>query len=159
MLSAAHLHILLNHWPIIATMLAMVLAAIAVLRPNEAVARVALSLMALGGLASLPTYLSGQRAEDAVERLPDVTEALVERHQESALQAAIVVGIVGAFALWALWRYRRDERLPRWVATTALVGAVIGSALMGYAGLLGGRIRHTEVRPGYVPPAAEAGVK
>lgn len=140
-------------------MIAMVLAAIAVLRPNATVARVALSLMALGGIAALPTYLSGQRAEDAVDRLPDVTEALLEQHQESALRAAVFVGILGAFALWALWRYRREEPLPRWVMRTALIGAVIGSALMGYTGLLGGRIRHTEVRPGYVAPAAGVPVR
>ena len=73
-----------------------------------------------------------------------------------ALIAAIVVGVLGAFALWALWRYRRPAILPAMIVRATVVGAVVGAGLMAYTGLLGGQIRHTEVRPGYVPAAEGA---
>lgn len=146
MISGVHLHLVLNHWPIIVTMLGLLVVAVAVARDSDGLTRVALALLAGGGLAALPTYLTGEPAEHAVEKLPGVVEAMIEAHQDAALAAAIVVGVVGACALWALWRYR-ETLLPRWVARGALAGALVGSALMGYTGLLGGQIRHTEVRP------------
>lgn len=79
-----------------------------------------------------------------------MTDALIEQHSDIALVAAIIVGVL---ALWMLWRYRRAAVLPKGLVRATLLGAVIGCGLMAYTGLLGGQIRHTEVRPGYVPAA------
>lgn len=154
MFTTVHLHLVLNHLPIIVTGLGLLLIALAAWRRDDYLARVALAFFVGGAVSALPTYLTGEGAEDAVKRLPGVTDALVEQHSELALIAAIGVGVFGVFALWALWWYRRPAALPTRVVGATLAGALIGSALMAYTGLLGGQIRHTEVRPGYVPPAA-----
>lgn len=146
MYSLAHLHLILNHLPIIVTALGLLLLAVGIIRHREGPIRTALAFFVGGALAALPVYLTGEPAEETVEGLPGVTSAIVGRHEDAALIAAIVVGLLGAFALWALWRYRATAVLPRWVITVALLGSLVGSGLMAWTGLLGGQIRHTEVR-------------
>ena len=154
MFTVVHLHLLLNHLPIIVTALALALLAIAIWRQDDTIARTGLAFLVGAAVSALPTYLTGEGSEDLVEKLPDVTEALVESHSDIALVAALVVGALGIAALWAIWRYRKPARIPRRFVLALLAGSLVGAGLMGYTGLLGGQIRHTEVRPGYVEPTA-----
>ena len=89
--------------------------------------------------------------------MPGVTKALIDRHEDAALVATILVGLLGAFALWTLWRYRRSTALPAWVLRVSLLAALVGSGAMAVTGFLGGQIRHTEIRSDFVPPASGAG--
>lgn len=156
MFTVVHLHLLLNHLPIIVTALALALLAVAVWRDDDTLTRTGLVFLVGAALSALPAYLTGDGAEDAVEKLPGVTEALIDQHSDIALVASIVVGALGVVALWGLWRYRRPVRVPRGFLLLMIIGSFAGSGLMAYTGLLGGEIRHTEVRPGYVP-ASEGG--
>lgn len=153
MYSLTHVHLLLNHFPIIITMLGLVLIAAAMWLKNDMVARVALAFFVGGALSALPTYLTGESAEDAVRHLPGVSRDIIETHSDAALISAIFVGVLGVFALWALWRFKSLVPLPGWIVRVALVASIIGSGLMSWTGLLGGQVRHTEVRPGYVAPS------
>ncbi|MEO8623258.1 MAG: DUF2231 domain-containing protein [bacterium] len=153
MYTLAHVHLILNHLPIIITGIALLLAAVAAWRRDDYLVRVALSLLVLAALSALPTYLTGEDAEHAVIDMPGVTRELIHDHEDMALIAACVVGALGTFALWALWRYRRPVVIPTLLVRATVVGALIGTALMAYTGLLGGEIRHTEVRSGFVAPA------
>ena len=85
-----------------------------------------------------------------------VARVLIGQHEDIALIAAIVVGLLGVLSLWALWRYRRAATLPRRVGAAALVLSLAGSGLMAWTGPLGGEIRHTAVRPGLVMPPSAA---
>lgn len=157
MFTAVHLHLLLNHLPIIITGLGLLLIAIAAWRRDDYLARVALSFFVLSALSALPTYFTGNGAEHAIKGLPGVTREIIHKHEDIALFAAIGVGVLGVFALWALWRYRRPTTVPVGVVRVTLAGALVATGLMAYTGLLGGQIRHTEVRPGFVPAADSAG--
>lgn len=152
MYSLAHVHLLLNHIPIIVTALGLLVLAIAMVKRGDDLARVAFWFFVGGAVSALPTYLTGDPAEHAVEDMPGVTPALIHAHEDAAVWAAIIVGVLGVFALWALWRYRRPAALPAWVVRTALVISLFGATAMARTGLLGGEIRHTEVRPDFVAP-------
>ena len=151
MFTVVHLHLLLNHLPIIVTALALALLAVAVWRGNDTLTRTGLVFLVVAALSALPVYLSGEGAEDAADKLPGVTEALIERHSDIALVAAIVVGALGIAAQFGLWRYRRPIPVPRGFLLLMIIGTFAGSGLMAWTGLLGGQIRHTEVRAGYGP--------
>ena len=156
MFTIVHLHLLLNHLPIIVTSLALLLVAVAASRGNDYLARVALAFFIGGALSALPSYLTGEGAEEAVEDLAGVSRDLIERHQDIALVSALVIGALGVLAAWALWRYRRSATMPRIIVRGMLVGGIVGASLMAYTGLLGGQIRHSEVRAGFVAPARGA---
>jgi uncharacterized membrane protein len=156
MYTLAHVHLILNHLPIIVTGIALLLVSVAAWRRDDYLVRVALSLLILAALSALPTYLTGNSAEHAVIDLPGVTRELIHDHEDMALIAALVLGALGTFALWVLWRYRRPVAVPTLLVRATVVGALIAAALMAYTGLLGGEIRHTEVRSGFVPPVRGA---
>ena len=78
--------------------------------------------------------------------------------QRTALALLILVAIGGGTAKFSgepaedgvrgiLVRWRTTE-IPRGAALTALAGSFVVAGMMGYTGLLGGQIRHTEVRTG-----------
>ena len=144
-MSSIHLHLLLNHVPVIGTVLGVLLLAVAVARRSDEIGRVALWLFALLAGTSVLVFLTGEPAEELVEKLPGFSEALTERHEEAALVATVVMGLVGLFSLVVLAVFRKRP-LARWATPIALIMALGATGAMGYAANLGGQIRHTEIR-------------
>ena len=146
-MNTVHLHLLLNHLPVVGTVIGTLLLAVALLRRSDELGRISLGLFGLLGLIAVAVYLTGEPAEDAVEKLPGISDGLIDRHQDAALIATIVVGVIGAFALASLLIYRR-RALPRWVTVLGFGTALVASSAMAYTANLGGQIRHTEIRAG-----------
>ena len=67
--------------------------------------------------------------------------------EELADKSFLAAAVLGVLALGILVRWRTTE-IPRGAALTALAGSFVVAGMMGYTGLLGGQIRHTEVRTG-----------
>lgn len=153
MYSLAHVHLLLNHFPIILTAIGLLFAILGVVQRKDEMTRLALAFFIAGGLFAIPTYFTGDDAAHAVGHLPGVTRGYIGQHEDAAFAASIVLGIVALFAILALWRYRRPVPLPRWVVWVTLIGGLFTSSSMARTGLLGGEIRHTEVRPAGAPGA------
>jgi len=151
-----HLHLLLNHVPVIGAVLGLALLGVAYLRRSDELGKFALGAFAALGAVSVVVFLTGEPAEEIVEKLPGFSKALTERHEEAALVATIVMGVVGFLSLIWLVVFR-SRALARWVVPTALVLALGATATMGYAANLGGQIRHTEIRAGGVPAIAGEG--
>jgi uncharacterized membrane protein YeaQ/YmgE (transglycosylase-associated protein family) len=157
-MSPVHLHLLLNHLPVIGTIVAIVLLAYALVRRSPELVRASLGMFVLFALAGAVVYLTGEPAEELVEGLPGVSEAIMERHEEAALVATTLLGLVGAVALGGLLAFRkRAAGIPRGFAAAALLLALVPAAAMGYTANLGGQIRHTEIRPSAVPAVETAG--
>ncbi len=144
-MSLTHLHLLLNHFPVIGSIIGIALFATAVLRKSGELAKASLGLFVALGVISVIVYFTGEPAEDAIEKLPGFSEAITERHEEFALIATIMLASFGAIALSALGAFRRRV-LPRWVVNGGLVLSLAAGALMGYTAMLGGQVRHTEIR-------------
>jgi hypothetical protein len=68
-------------------------------------------------------------------------------------KAYLLAGVLGLLSVGALLKWRRSP-IPGSVATVALLATAFVAGAMGYTGLLGGQIRHTEVRPGATPADA-----
>lgn len=145
LMSAAHLHLVLNHAPLFGVMFAALGLAWAFAFRNASVGRASLSLLALAGVLVLPVYLSGERAEEVVEHRAGVSERVVGAHEDAALGAAIAVGAAGAVALLVLLGFR-TRPLPRTVTAAVLALAVGAAVWVGYVANLGGRISHPELR-------------
>ena len=146
-MSWAHIHLLLNHLPVVGIVVAIPILAWGIGRHHEEVIRLALALVATLAAVTIAVYLTGEPAEEAVEGLAGVSESLIERHEEAALLATAAFGALGALALGGLLWFRHRS-IPSRFATLLLVLALIPAGLVGWTANLGGQIRHTEIRPG-----------
>lgn len=153
-MNGAHLHLLLNHVPVIGTIGVTLVLAAGGFRRDPAVVRLGLWLGVLVAVGGVVVYLTGEPAEEVVEHLAGVDRKLVHAHEEAAELATVLQGLFGLLAAFGLWRYR-GRQVPHGFVTAALVASLVPAAAMGYAGNLGGQIRHPEARPGFVAPAEE----
>ena len=111
--------------------------------------------MIVCALAAIPVYLTGEPAEEIVEHLPGVSEAILEQHEDIGKIAFIGMEVLGVLALGSLVvSWRKEKWLPPLAVTSLLFTAVCGGVL-GYTAYLGGQVRHSEIRAnasGVAPP-------
>ena len=144
-MSLTHLHLMLNHVPVVGMLLVIALLAVALMRRSNELAKATFGVAVALALVSVVVFLTGEPAEESVENLPGVSEAVIEAHEEAALFATIVIGVFGAAALGALAWFRR-RAIPRWIAGAGLAAALVVGATMAWTANLGGEIRHSEIR-------------
>jgi len=153
----AHLHLLLNHFPIIGTMVGLGLFLISFLGKNSDLRRSSYIVFAAVALISIPAFLSGFGAQLMIKG-PSVSDALLQRHQGSALLSLWFMEATGALALIGLWQSQRTSQPPHWNVTAVLLFSLLTVGLMARTGNTGGDIRHPEVRPGQTVTTAEGTV-
>lgn len=145
-MNSAHAHLLLNHLPVLGTAFGIFLLLFALARRSDELKRVGLGVFVIAALTAVPTYLTGEPAEDIVERLPGISKPIIEEHEEAAEAAAAALGVLGAMSLAGLVRFRRSACLPHWLSVSSLVLALVVAGLMTRTASLGGRIHHLEIR-------------
>src|SRR5688572_22848487 len=128
-MNVTHLHLLLNHVPVLGTVFGLGLFVFAYWRRSDEIKRAALGLFLIAALIAIPAYLTGEPAEDNVESLPGVTHALIERHEEAAAIAMTGVLVLGLMSLAGLILFRRQHPLPRWFGSLTLTAALVASGL------------------------------
>ena len=148
----AHLHLLLNHFPVVGIVLAVGLLGFGLIKKQSSVVDAAKGTIVLVALGTLPTFFSGEPAEKQIKGMAEFSENLVHAHEEAALLALIVTLAAGALALLLLIRFRTKAGLH--LALVAI--GVIAIGLMARAGNLGGQIQHAEIRDSQSSPAASA---
>jgi hypothetical protein len=144
----AHLHLMVNHLPILGSMLSLPLIGIAAWRRTEKGPTLAYAtLLTLGALGAVVSLRSGEPAEERVEDLPGVSERWIEEHEERAETATVLAVITALGALGAMaYGWKRDEGTPAVLTGAVFVGALATSGAMGWTGLAGGQIHHPELR-------------
>jgi len=147
MFTGAHLHLLVNHSPIFGSLFALVLLIASYFTSADTFRRTAFVVLIATAIGGAAADLSGDAAEEAIKGFPGVRRDVIHAHEEMADKAYILANILGVLALGALVRWRRRP-IPASAALVAVLATwFVGGAFI-YTGLLGGQIRHTEVRPG-----------
>jgi len=141
-IDAAHLHLALTHLPVIGAPFLLLVLTIGMLRRWNEVVTVALALAL--GLAAVTgvVYLTGDPAEELVERTAWFSESITELHEERAavaLAGTVVTGLLATAAL--LLRSKRQ-----WLARLTWAGLLVSTLLLGWTAWSGGQIRHDEIR-------------
>jgi uncharacterized membrane protein len=158
-MNQAHIHLLLNHIPLVVAGVAALLLAAALLRKNAKLKPVSLWLFVLAALITIPVYLTGEPAEEIVENLPGVLGPIVEQHERTALFSLIALEVLGVVSLSGLLIYRRAAELPKVFVVAALGLSIVAGGLTAWTANLGGQIRHSEIRSGALAgsPKSEGG--
>src|ERR1700730_7702090 len=108
----AHLHLLLNHFPIIGTIVGLGLFLVSFLGKNDDLRRGSYIIFAAIALISIPTFLTGFGAQVMLKG-PGVSDALLQRHEGSALLSLWFMEATGALALIGLWQSPKNLQPAR----------------------------------------------
>lgn len=151
-MNAAHFHLILNHFPVIGSGIAIFVLVIGILKKSDDVKKVSTLILILTALVTIPVYLSGEDAQAMIEgNYEDVDESFIEAHEDFALYSFIAMDIAGAIALAALFLYKKPKTLPNSFAYFFLVVLIIVNGMMAYTANLGGKIHHPEIREDKLP--------
>ena len=145
-MNPAHLHLVLNHIPLVGIGFVILLLIIALLRRSNELINISLIFVILVALWAIPAYLTGESAEEIVEGLPGISEQLIEAHEESAELAFIFIEAVGALALITLVLRRFYKKLGNILTILTLLGLIVGGGLIAWTANQGGKINQPEIR-------------
>ena len=140
----AHLHLMLNHFPIIGTVVGFALVLVSRRTKRDELNQAGLAALFIMALLTLPIFVTGAFAEGAVNN-PEAS-TLLEKHKDAALLAFVFMEITGILAWLGLWQSRRFSRPARWNVSSVLFLSVVTLVLMMRTGTIGTGIRHPEVR-------------
>ncbi len=122
-MNLAHIHLLINHFPTIGTIIALGLFVSALIAKSDDLIRASLVVFFGIALLTLPTYMSGNAAQESICNVdpttPDVpckdakvSRAMIETHRNAALLAFVFMELTGLRQL-GLWQFRRISHVPR----------------------------------------------
>jgi hypothetical protein len=154
MINGAHIHLMVNHFPVIGIFFSILLFLYGWIRGSEEITKTGIGAFILLALITVPVYLTGDGAEQVVKKLPGVTEGFIGRHEEIAGLSAVLIEILGIVCLAGLYFFRRSATIPKWFNALLLALAFSAAAVLGLTANLGGQIRHTEIRDAAAVPAA-----
>lgn len=145
---ATHLHLALNHLPIVATFLALPLLALSLwFREEKGVLLGAVSVLVLAGIGAVGAKWTGEEAEEAVEELPGVSERWIHEHEERAETATIGAVVVAVAAIGVGIFAVRTGTAPSMGLAALMFTTTLSAGAMAWTGLAGGRVHHPEIRP------------
>lgn len=127
---------------------------ISFIKKNHTITRTAFYIFLAAGLFALPVYFSGEGTEEVVERMPGVSEAIIEQHEHLAAVALGVIAATAFIALIGLFLHNRQQWLRAFKVLSLLL-AMGAAGLMGATAHLGGQIRHTEIRQGVLASSGQ----
>jgi hypothetical protein len=143
--TAAHVHLLLGHVPVVALLFGAIWLALGVWRGSQEVQQAALGMFTLAAALTVPLYLTGQPATGLIKGLPGSSDRILEQHEAAAgvaLAACLGLGLVAVGGLI----HCRGRRVAKWLVFALLVGSLATGGLMMWTANLGGQIRHSEIR-------------
>lgn len=145
-MSAAHIHLLLNHIPILGSIFGLLLLLYAMVVKSDEIKRVCFGVFVITALMTIPVFLTGDGAARIVRALPDVSRDIIREHDNAATYSIIAAELLGAVSLLAWWLTRNGKKLATWLLVLVVVLSVFSSVIAARTGQLGGQVRHSEVR-------------
>lgn len=147
-MNPAHLHLWLNHLSIIGFVFGLILLAGGYVIKQQAVRRVALGVFVLSAVFAVPTFLTGEGAEEAVEGLAGIQDSFIETHEDWGSVYIWLAGGLGILsAVTLLFDFRKWPSTP-YLYVVVLLLSLVTLGFGAKVGTTGGEIRHTEIRKG-----------
>jgi uncharacterized membrane protein len=133
-------HLVINHVPIIGTILAVGIVLVALILKNDTVKRTGLILFVAAGITVYPANFTGEEAEEVVENQVGVSEQQIHEHEEAAETTMTLMSIALVLALVHLFGKPAAPNIQRLVFAAYLLTAIGACTYAGIAGHEGGKI-------------------
>lgn len=151
----AHLHMVVNHFPIIGTLFGLGILVTGMILKNNSVKNTAYILFAVAAIFAVFSIGTGEGAEELVEDMPNIGHQIIHEHEEIAEKFAIIMYATGFFGLVSLFASYKKLRFATLLSYITLVLALVAGVLTKNVGTSGGEIRHTEIRSNIIPTTGE----
>lgn len=142
----AHLHLVVNHFPIIGTILALGILLAGIIFKNNSVKNTAYFLFIIVALFALAAMTTGEGAEEMIEDIPNIGKQIIREHEELAAKLALVLYVLSGIAIAGLYLNYKKHSKANLVALLTLAVAILAVFITQKVGISGGEIRHTEIR-------------
>src|SRR5262249_37423037 len=143
----SHIHMVLNHFPTIGFVIALVVYVCALVMRDVVMTRSGLVLFVICTILVIPTYVTGAASMWALTAppVPGISKAVINAHRDMALLTLFGVAFTGVAAWIELWRFRHLGRFSSRSLYLVLAFAIITLAVMAETGHRGGQINHPEI--------------
>jgi uncharacterized membrane protein len=142
----AHLHLLVNHFPIIGTLFGLGILIVGIILKNNSVKNVAYSLFVVTAIFAFFSMYTGEGAEEIVEDMPTIGRQIIHEHEEIAGKLALVSYLLGIASLIGFYLNVKKHSKAKLVSFLVLTVALVAVFLAQQTGTTGGEIHHTEIR-------------
>lgn len=142
----AHLHMVVNHFPIIGTIFGLGILIVGIGLKNKSIQNTAYVLFVIASVFGFFSMSTGEGAEEMVEDFPGIGKAIIHEHEEIAEKLAIVLYLLSGISILGLILNVQKHSKAKFISFVAVVVAVLGVYLAILVGTSGGEIRHTEIR-------------
>lgn len=146
MIDPIKIHLALNHFPIFALLIGVLILLYGVLYHKDLIIKTALIIIFFSGIVGIGVHFSGEEAEHKVEKLAGTSEHYLEEHEELG-EASFTAGLILSalsIALFLILQYTgRNIKLASWLL---IICSVIVFGLYFTTAAHGGKIRHVELR-------------
>ena len=149
-MNEAHLHITLNHFPIIGSILGVAVLAGGLFFKSRDTVRTALVIIIVSAVAAIPTYLTGEAAEETVEHMQGISHDLIHEHEEKAELYIWLIGAVGVLAAISVFADVKQLAMRKTLFIVTIVVGLVSIFFARQVGTSGGEINHPEIRDGFV---------
>lgn len=149
-MNGAHLHLVVNHLPIIIPMIGALVMLGGFVFSSAIVKRTAYAIFILGAVATLPAFFTGEGAEEIVEDIQSGAGRYIHEHEEAAEVFAILSYLLGLLSIVGLWANVKQKAFANMLAIVTLAFSVAVLYFAKQTGTTGGEIRHIEIREGGV---------
>ena len=140
-----HIHLLITHLPIFGSILGGIVIAHGIWTKSNQTKIAAYHLFVISAIGAAIAYLTGEGAEETVEKIQGVAEASIKQHEEFAFFALFSLIVLGVISIIGMVLSLRKSSTASAFAVVVLFVSLISFCLVAWTGYLGGQIRHTEI--------------
>jgi hypothetical protein len=149
-MNAAHFHLLVNHLPLLATLMGALLLILGITRWfADGMRQAGLILIVIAGLASLTATISGEGAAEVMENQSGIARADIHNHEEAAETANVVAIITALLSMLILALEFSGRTVMKWLWALLVLALLSTAGLMANTARLGGHIHHPETTRGW----------
>ena len=145
-MNEAHLHMVVNHFPIIGTILAIGILIAGLLSKNRSIINTSYVLFVIGAIFGILSMNTGEGAEELVEDMPGIGWKIIHEHEELAEKMALLLDILGVLSLVGFYLQYKKNTKEKLVSYIILLIGIASLFVIQKVGTSGGEIRHTEIR-------------
>jgi len=142
----AHLHMVVNHFPIIGTIFGFGILIVGLVLKNKTVINTSYLLFIIAAIFGAISMGTGEGAEEIVENMPNIGGQIIHEHEELAEKLAIVLYVLAVFSLLGLYLNIKNSTKAKLLSFIIVGIAIVAIVLVQKVGTSGGEIRHTEIR-------------